>query len=134
MLGDSRFTKAQGPCWEGYEMIGYKTQNGKKVPNCVKIDSKKSSDNDDESGESHDKKKKKKLVKSDYTIVDSHPRCEGVALVETDGTNVLCYGSREAAHSALDGMNDDEEESSVRPNDMNKIWKGSGFETPRCCP
>lgn len=132
MLGDSRFTKAQGPCWEGYEMIGYKTKNGKKVPNCVKVDSKKVSDNDDQDGEGHDKKKK--LVKSDYTIVDSHPRCEGVALVETDGTNVLCYGSREDAQNALDGMNDDNEDSSVRPDDMNKIWKGSGFETPRCCP
>lgn len=25
------------PCWEGYEMIGYKIKNGKKVPNCVPI-------------------------------------------------------------------------------------------------
>jgi hypothetical protein len=25
------------PCWEGYEMIGYKILDGKKVPNCVKI-------------------------------------------------------------------------------------------------
>lgn len=23
------------PCWEGYEMIGWKTENGKRVPNCV---------------------------------------------------------------------------------------------------
>ena len=23
------------PCWEGYEMIGEKEKNGKKVPNCV---------------------------------------------------------------------------------------------------
>jgi hypothetical protein len=23
------------PCWDGYEMIGWKTENGKKVPNCV---------------------------------------------------------------------------------------------------
>lgn len=23
------------PCWEGYEQIGWKTQNGKRVPNCV---------------------------------------------------------------------------------------------------
>ncbi len=27
-----------GPCWDGYEMIGYKEKNGKKVPNCVPID------------------------------------------------------------------------------------------------
>jgi len=25
------------PCWDGYEMIGWKTENGKKVPNCVPI-------------------------------------------------------------------------------------------------
>lgn len=30
------------PCWDGYEMIGYKTdKNGKKVPNCVPIEAKK---------------------------------------------------------------------------------------------
>ena len=23
------------PCWEGYEQIGWKTQDGKRVPNCV---------------------------------------------------------------------------------------------------
>ena len=24
------------PCWDGYEMIGYKIKNGRRVPNCVK--------------------------------------------------------------------------------------------------
>ena len=28
---------ADDPCWEGYEMVGFKTENGKKVPNCVPI-------------------------------------------------------------------------------------------------
>lgn len=28
------------PCWDGYEMVGTKMQNGKKVPNCVPISSK----------------------------------------------------------------------------------------------
>ena len=23
------------PCWKGYVQVGMKTQNGKKVPNCV---------------------------------------------------------------------------------------------------
>lgn len=23
------------PCWDGYEMVGWKNKNGKKVPNCV---------------------------------------------------------------------------------------------------
>jgi hypothetical protein len=23
------------PCWAGYEMIGWKMKNGKRVPNCV---------------------------------------------------------------------------------------------------
>jgi hypothetical protein len=26
------------PCWDGYEMIGFKIKDGKKVPNCVKIE------------------------------------------------------------------------------------------------
>lgn len=26
------------PCWDGYEMIGFKILDGKKVPNCVKIE------------------------------------------------------------------------------------------------
>ena len=30
-------TKGQGPCWDGYEYIGTKEQNGKTVPNCVPI-------------------------------------------------------------------------------------------------
>jgi hypothetical protein len=25
----------EAPCWEGYEMYGWKTKNGKKVPNCI---------------------------------------------------------------------------------------------------
>ena len=25
----------KGPCWEGYEMVGMKKQDGKEVPNCV---------------------------------------------------------------------------------------------------
>ena len=29
------------PCWEGYEMFGYKTLDGKKVPNCVPIKTEK---------------------------------------------------------------------------------------------
>jgi len=33
----SDFVKEEkdGPCWDGYEMIGWKQKNGKKVPNCV---------------------------------------------------------------------------------------------------
>ncbi len=27
--------RADDPCWNGYEKIGMKTKNGKKVPNCV---------------------------------------------------------------------------------------------------
>lgn len=28
-------TKKANPCWEGYEKLGSKTKNGKKVPDCV---------------------------------------------------------------------------------------------------
>jgi hypothetical protein len=30
--------KKKDPCWNGYEMIGMKDKNGKKVPNCVPVD------------------------------------------------------------------------------------------------
>ena len=33
-----------GPCWKGYEMVGQKELNGKKVPNCVKVKSSDSSE------------------------------------------------------------------------------------------
>jgi hypothetical protein len=34
---DSLELADDGPCWEGYEQIGMKMKNGKKVPNCVPI-------------------------------------------------------------------------------------------------
>ena len=27
--------KTDHPCWKGYEQVGMKTKDGKKVPNCV---------------------------------------------------------------------------------------------------
>ena len=30
-------TEEQGPCWEGYQQIGMKEQDGKQVPNCVPV-------------------------------------------------------------------------------------------------
>lgn len=32
------FKEDENPCWDGYEIIGYKILDGKKVPNCVKIE------------------------------------------------------------------------------------------------
>ena len=29
--------KGEDPCWKGYEMVGHKNKNGKKVPNCVPV-------------------------------------------------------------------------------------------------
>lgn len=109
---DNPFEKAQGPCWEGYEMVGYKTKNGKKVPNCVPVNTKKSQD-------------------TGFEIVENHPRCEGVALVETNGTSVLCYGSLEEARAALQDMGREPEESSVRPEETIKFWEGSNFVNRR---
>jgi hypothetical protein len=37
---DDFIEKMKGdPCWKGYQAIGMKTKNGRKVPNCVKIKS-----------------------------------------------------------------------------------------------
>lgn len=30
------FIKKDDPCWDGYEQVGMKMKNGKKVPNCVR--------------------------------------------------------------------------------------------------
>ena len=30
----------KSPCWKGYEMVGIKSKNGQKVPNCVPINKK----------------------------------------------------------------------------------------------
>lgn len=36
MLSFKEYLKeAEDPCWKGYEMVGMKDKNGKKVPNCV---------------------------------------------------------------------------------------------------
>ena len=32
-----RKMKGDNPCWDGYEMVGHKTKDGKKVPNCVPV-------------------------------------------------------------------------------------------------
>jgi hypothetical protein len=40
---DSEFI-SPNPCWDGYEPIGHKIKDGKKVPNCVPIEGKKKSE------------------------------------------------------------------------------------------
>lgn len=39
----------KGPCWQGYQMIGMKTKNGRRVPNCVPITKKSGGGMQDES-------------------------------------------------------------------------------------
>ena len=41
MATKRRKKKMKNPCWKGYEAIGMKTKNGKKVPNCVPKNKKK---------------------------------------------------------------------------------------------
>jgi hypothetical protein len=33
--GENKQMKGKDPCWNGYQMVGMKDKNGKKVPNCV---------------------------------------------------------------------------------------------------
>ena len=33
----SKLFEKDDPCWKGYEMVGMKDKNGKKVPNCVPV-------------------------------------------------------------------------------------------------
>lgn len=34
-IDEAEKMKGDDPCWDDYEMVGHKTKNGKKVPNCV---------------------------------------------------------------------------------------------------
>lgn len=34
---EAKEMKGEDPCWKGYEMVGQKMKNGKKVPNCVPV-------------------------------------------------------------------------------------------------
>ena len=34
-LSEALKMKGEDPCWKGYQMVGMKDKNGKKVPNCV---------------------------------------------------------------------------------------------------
>lgn len=34
---DNSITETKGPCWKGYEMVGMKKKDGRKVPNCVPV-------------------------------------------------------------------------------------------------
>jgi len=36
-LFEEKKMKGEDPCWTGYEMVGMKDKNGKKVPNCVPV-------------------------------------------------------------------------------------------------
>jgi hypothetical protein len=38
--GDNKQMKDKDPCWKGYQMVGMKDKNGKKVPNCVPTEEK----------------------------------------------------------------------------------------------
>ena len=41
-VADALKKAKKGPCWDGYEMVGFKIKNGKRVPNCVPKEKKKS--------------------------------------------------------------------------------------------
>jgi len=38
--GENKQMKGKDPCWKGYQMVGMKDKNGKKVPNCVPAEEK----------------------------------------------------------------------------------------------
>lgn len=124
------FEKAKGPCWDGYEQVGFKMQDGKKVPNCVKVDTNKASDNEDQTGEGHDKKKKKRMMKSG-SIIENHPDCSGFAIVSEDGTLDSCHKTRAEAEAAMAQHESPDSEMQNPGHDTNKFWEGSNFVTRR---
>lgn len=91
------FVKGQGPCWDGYEYIGTKDQNGKEVPNCVP----------------QSKKKINKTIiagGSDWSIEFSTPDCQHGWSILKGGTaqSIGCYLTKEEAEKALEGLKNEE--------------------------
>ena len=91
------FVKGQGPCWDGYEYVGTKEQNGKTVPNCVPKGKKKINKNLITGG-------------SDWTIAFSTPDCQHGWAILKGGTaqSIGCYTSKEAAEEALAGLKNEQ--------------------------
>ena len=80
--------KGQGPCWDGYEQVGTKDQNGKIVPNCVPV--------------------KKQMITGgeNWTIEFSTPDCQNGWAILKGGTaqSIGCYKSKSEAEDALAGL------------------------------
>lgn len=38
LINEKKKEAPEEPCWDGYEMVGFKMKDGKKVPNCVPIE------------------------------------------------------------------------------------------------
>lgn len=68
VLTEVKENEKDNPCWDGYEMIGMKTKNGKKVPNCVPIDESITESRGPNSFEHYFKNAKKKLSRSGFKI------------------------------------------------------------------
>ena len=65
------------PCYSGYEMIGFKIKNGKKVPNCVPMS---------------DQKLKTMVVNEDYAVIDDRLAYSTQEKAEEMAANLGCSG------------------------------------------
>jgi len=65
------------PCYAGYEMIGYKMKNGKKVPNCVPMNS---------------QKLETMVVNEDYAVIDDRLAYSTQEKAEEMAANLGCSG------------------------------------------
>lgn len=85
-------SKGQGPCWEGYEYIGTKTKNGKKVPNCVPKNVKKETAGGGMFGGG-----------IGFELAYNVPDCQGGYAIVKSGTGqvVGCYTTKAHAEDAM---------------------------------
>ena len=65
------------PCYSGYEMIGFKIKNGRKVPNCVPMNS---------------QKLETMVVNEDYAVIDDRLAYSTQEKAEEMATNIGCSG------------------------------------------
>lgn len=76
------------PCWKGYEMVGMKDKNGKKVPNCVPV--KEEEQIDEMPG-----------ANMDTRAVHKHLRKSGWALTRTKGSHDVYTHPKSTKHIAV---------------------------------
>jgi hypothetical protein len=113
LVKEGKTMAKKGPCWEGYEMVGMKTKNGRKVPNCVPK-TKKMSGGGMQDEKEYGEKKYNPIKTKNNILLDKMPKMKYGKMVKAyTGTAVKQptetkkeFSMRHEHHTATKGMMD----------------------------